>query len=238
MKKFEGIEVVLGNQKFQTKTELENFLGSFLKENDQKSLKNLPIYNILEELVIKYHEDPASKIGNGIEDIIVRKNTGSGYGFAIIQKSGKMSTFSYPKLIRRIGKNGMVNPIPYSKYKKINADDAFRAAVRSQILEFRSKVQLPFYCPIKPEILIDSLEEMDVHHQGIQFYEIVLSFLAQQKKNKEDIELEGSGDTVALKDKKLEKEFFDYHLKVANLLAVSKQGNAEMNALENGEKRK
>lgn len=230
--KYECIEVKLAKKNFESKKVFENYLKGFLNAEHEGSLKNLEVYNVMEELITKYHENPDSKIGEGIIDIITKKNSGAGYGFAIVQKNGHVKTFSYSKLIKRIGRGGGVNCMLNSADKNNSIDDAFRFTVRDQIIEFRSKVKLPFNCPFRPDILVTSLDQMHVHHDKPEFNVIIKNFLIKYNINKAEVELEGSGDNVALKDINLAKLFSDYHRLCANLIACSKQGHIEITKIE------
>jgi hypothetical protein len=165
------------------------------------------------------HHEWKLKLGKGIKSIyrVLDKVYGKYRSFEIERLDGSKTDISY--IIQNIKAPNLKNDF----------NKALRYIVMPQILEFKknkfneNKIQI---CPFTNEEI--TFSNCHVDHFNPSFDELVNSFVTENKINDLSSVLEPSKDNQTISkisNKEIAKLFFDYHLKNANLQAVSIKAN-------------
>lgn len=207
----------LGPYAYASKDELKCKLKSFLQQMPEGIISQPANVEKLHYLIC-LHPRAQEKMGCGISHFEVARNRqGSGSSLVVVRTDGTSERFSYKACI-----DGQ------TVSNRAKALEALRFSVRSQMIEFRSTVQLPAICAISQRT-ITSREDMHIDHK-IPFCVIVQDFCSKHGFNLGHLLTRGNGETLQLEDSKCQQEFQRFHRVHAQLQATSKAANLEKGA--------
>lgn len=220
----------LAGKTFKTKETLTNYFKYILNNSElNKSLEGQWEYEVIE--LIKQHSKADEKIGSGISHIVVEKHLDSYTGqpakhphFHIYRTDGTNIDFSYYKCIRNMKSiKGNVSPLMKSD-AEIDAKKAFRFEVKDYIYKFKKD----YYgncktkkCQATGKRIAISKAEVD-HKYPITFDQLVFNFMTENSHKFKDIKLTPvDGIHSKFKDRKLAKQWYDYHAANCDLHVVA-----------------
>jgi len=209
----------INNIGFRTEKSVQQYAKNILYFGTVNSVLSEDEFNFMYSYFEDIHHEWKLKLGNGIKSIhrVLDKVYGKYRSFEIERLDGSRTDISY--IIQNIKAPNL----------KSDFNKALRYIVMSQILEFKknkfneSKIHI---CPFTNEEI--TFNNCHVDHFNPSFNELVNSFITENKINNLSNFLEPSKDNQTISeisDKDVTKLFFDYHLKNANLQAVSIKAN-------------
>lgn len=218
----------IGKKEFKTKTTITNYFSFILKSVKEGSiLEGQYLTDVLG--LLEYHTEKEDKIGCGINYIKVEKHTDIINGFKsktchfhIYRVDGTNIDFSYKNCVNNIGKYG------YKSKKRDDVMKSLRFVVRPQIDSFRTEAfgkKQYLTCEVLGVNFSKKTCHID-HKPPKSFINIVDNFLNDYNLNIEAIEIiavDNIYDTI--KDEIIREDWFNYHLKNAELRAIHKTAN-------------
>lgn len=203
--------VQVGDMEFPSKKEAKERFSQILnsapfgEEFDSHHPLFLPLKNLVE-----MHLRAQFKIMAGIKSFEIGSTEFGTKGFFVNTTCGQKNDFSFIKCI-----DGEVSPFQ-------NICKAARKAVKPFIIAFRASQQ-PFVCQITKEPILPF--EAHADHFPIPFCVLVNKWLNEIKKHPALIKLDRNGFGPSFSDQTLEKSFFDFHSKNAQLRIIKKELN-------------
>lgn len=166
-------------------------------------------------LLIALHPDAERKIGAGVDHFKVERNAlGAGQGLWLVRRDGTEESFSYKRCITGVRQ---------SSYGKVC--EALRFSVRSQLIAFREKLQLPTKCAISGK---DIIHRRDLHiDHKVPFWWLLQVFAEVQQVDLSQLDTVGSGETLILVDQEVTRAFEAFHLAHAELQPSCKAANGQ-----------
>ena len=199
----------LGNKEFKTKEEAKKQVSILLNSYKNNEILSDDDFKIVYD-VLKMHPRFNEKVGNGVKYIFVkfeefrRKNC-----FWIKRVDSSETDFGFYKCFSSKTRSS----------KETYVLEAARTTISIQISNFR-----------RENNIFD--EPVDVHHKRpLTFKQILYDFLSLKNLNINDVEVDGLDDGGvyrSFKDKTLEKEFFEYHKKVAIMEVVPRKDHGKI----------
>ncbi len=204
---------------FKTDKSVQEYAKNILYFGATNSVLSEEEFNFMYGYFESIHHEWKFKLGNGIKSIhrTLDKVTGKYRAFEIERLDGSKTDISY--IVSNIK-----TPNLHNDFKK-----ALRYIVMPQILEFKKNFfQFPVtkFCEFTGDII--TFSNCHVDHFEPTFDELVNNFIVGNNITdlKNILEPNKDNQTICkLSDKGISKSFFDYHLKNANLQAVSVKAN-------------
>ena len=162
--------------------------------------------------LLQRHPNAAEKIGSGVHYFSVGNGDYGTHCFYIHRNDDTVIDFSFRACFNARSDN-------FSK--------AARKAVELSIKKFRNTLPESFVCPIDGSALTRHSAHID-HAPPHTFRKIVSKFLTERGVKMGTIEYNHEGIGVFFVDKKLEKEFVDFHDSLATLRGISKEANQKL----------
>jgi len=167
--------------------------------------------------ILEHHPEFNKKEKCGIEDIFIKKTIYNNNGFFIRRLDGTITDFSYLKCI-----NGS------NKLQEIKS--MFRSAIRPQIVSFKYSIfnsDNEVICPITKKKLNNN--NCHVDHYKPTFNQLFKKFIKEEGVDLNKLEVGGQNKDNSMNyyflDKKLEKNWYDFHFFNSELRITSIQGN-------------
>jgi len=209
----------INNIGFKTEKSVQEYAKNILYFGTVNSVLSKEEFNFMYSYFESIHHEWKLKLGKGIKSIhrVLDKVYGKYRSFEIERLDGSRTDISY--IIQNIKAPNLKNDF----------NKALRYIVMPQILEFKknkfneSKIHI---CPFTNEEI--TFSNCHVDHFNPSFDELVNSFITENEINNLSNILEPSKDNQTISEisnKEIAKLFFDYHLKNANLQAVSIKAN-------------
>lgn len=209
----------IDNIGFKTEKSAQEYAKNILYFGSVNSVLSEEEFNFMYSYFEAIHHEWKLKLGKGIKSIhrVLDKVYGKYRSFEIERLDGSRTDISY--IIQNIKAPNLKNDF----------NKALRYIVMPQILDFKknkfneSKIHT---CPFTNEEI--TFNNCHVDHFNPSFDELVNFFVTENKINNLSDVLEPSKDNQTISeisDKEIAKLFFDYHLKNANLQAVSIKAN-------------
>lgn len=225
----------IGKKEFKTKTTITNYFSFVLKNTKpDTTLSGAYLEDVLG--LLEYHTERDEKVGCGVKSIKVERHTDvvNGYKsntshFHIYREDGTNIDFSYKNCVNNIGKNG------YKSKKRDDVMKSLRFVVKPQVNDFRTKTfGKKEY--LKCEILGVNFSKKTCHidHKPPKsFINIVENFIELYNLKIEEIEtipVDNIYDTIS--DETIRNNWWEYHLKHAELRAIHKTANLSQKKAE------
>lgn len=209
----------INNIGFKTEKSVQEYAKNILYYGSVNSVLSEEEFNFMYSYFESIHHEWKMKLGNGIKSIhrVLDKVYGKYRSFEIERLDGSRTDISY--IIQNIKAPNLKNDF----------NKALRYVVMPQILEFKKnkfnerKIHI---CPFTNEEI--NFSNCHIDHFNPSFDELVNSFVTENKINNLSDVLEPSKDNQTISEisnKHIAELFFDYHLKNANLQAVSVKAN-------------
>lgn len=208
-------EIKKGGMTFQNKEKLKNYIKFVLNNQDINKLLEGKWLLVVDD-VLRGHQEYKQKVGNGSYQIGVTTcpvNPRNRH-FFILREDGSSTDFSYIK--------ALTTPSHATEVKK-----ALREVIREQTIAYKDNYfkenAIGKYCICPETGLKITKKTSHLDHYPVQFDEIVSAWLENNKLKIKDVLLEPSRDNDVMNylvDKDLAKNFYDYHLEVAEYRVV------------------
>lgn len=221
---------ILADKTFKTKETLTNYFKYILNNSElNESLTGQWKYEVIE--LIKQHSKAEEKIGTGIQSIVVEKHfdeytqkPAKYPHFHIYRVDGSDIDFSYYKCIRNMKSiKGNVSPLMKSD-KLIDVKKALRFEIKEYIYKFKKDYFgncRTKKCQATDKRIAIAKAEVD-HKYPITFDQLIFNFMTENNYKFKDIKLTAiDGVHNKLKDRKLAKEWYDYHAANCKLHVVA-----------------
>ena len=223
----------IGSKVFETKKELKEYVQYIL----YKSKKGEPLNGIhlkVVDSVFRNHESYEDKVAGQDYKISVRTSSGVNKKyreFYIIREDWSETDFSYVKALA--GKSCKISDIKRT-LRQVVLQQQWDA--KTKYFEENQDSLGNIVCAVTG--LKMKYKESHIDHYPVKFETIVANWFKENQLTSETFELEDGGDNSVhdlVKDKELEKSFYDYHMKNAKYRVVlskvnlqSKQGKREV----------
>lgn len=215
---------MLSINSFKTKTKLLNYISSQLQSYEPGDvISEGDFYNLLME-VLHNHPQSDEKIGVGVRMFLVERNKiiPTINEFHVLRVDGSKIDFSYKKAVSGINKH------------ESNVKDAFRNVIWKQTDTFKRKffqenADSKGYCICEVTGLKFKKENCHVDHiYPKTFDSLFYSFLEGRGIKLKDIKLKTDyTNRSILCDENLAKDFWDWHLKNADLRCIYFRANLQ-----------
>lgn len=210
---------IINGMNFKTDKSVQEYAKNILYFGTVNSILSDDEFNFMYSYFEAIHHEWKLKLGSGIKSIhrVLDKVSGKYRSFEIERVDGSVTDISY--IVQNIKSPNLKND-----FKK-----ALRYIVMPQILDFKTGFfQFPItkFCDVTGDII--TFSNCHIDHYNPTFDELVNNFIHENNLTNFAEILEPSKDnqTIAkLSDENISKLFFDYHLKNANLQAVSIKAN-------------
>ena len=204
--------ITVGERRFPSKKQAGDFIREILYRYAIGARVLSPDAEFLRDL-LELHPEATQKIGVGVAFFRVQQNMGS-RGFWLYRVDGTSTDWSFLACLT-----------PPSREAEARA--AFRTAIRDQVAEFRTNLELSgLVCPITGEPLT-SFNQIHIDHE-IPFEDLLARFLDDEEMELGRVAVvptsDGSTDTELL-DHGLRGAWQRYHRERALLRAVSRRAN-------------
>jgi hypothetical protein len=175
--------------------------------------------------VFRFHPRFIEKTkGLNIKCFVIEPNPlGKGFTLYAILSDGSKVDWSYIKACRSVSAGAGI-------VKRIDVLQAFRFSVEDQIGEF-IKSRMINGMVIADDGKLYDRSEVEVHHQGKTFNDLVNEFLKIKGLRLEDVKTIDIGIGRDFADPKLNKEWIEFHKKHAKLMIIPKQLHRKINKL-------
>lgn len=206
--------IQIGDRKFSFKREALDYFQRVLHETPLDEAVSPEAQELLIAL-LRRHPNVKSKLGSGVLQITVGRNSYGGRNFQILRTDGTLEPFSYKKAI--------VEYNPAADLRR-RVTQAFRQEVLDQTQAIKSAA-IGTLCPLSGHCL--EWEIIDVDHIGKDFADILQEFLLIKKTTLEELDYteSSSGDIFLLKNRALASEWRTWHETHSQLQAVHRDAH-------------
>ena len=215
----------IGSKVFETKKELKEYVQSTMyKVKKREPLKGILLKVV--DTVFRNHPNYDEKVKGQTYDIAVRESSGPNKKyreFYIIREDGTETDFSYTVALS--GRSSKISDIKYA-LRQVILQQQWDA--KTDYFEKHQDSKGYVVCPVTN--LKIKYKEAHVDHHPVKFETIVANWFKVNELSSETFELEDGGDNSicdVVKDKELERSFYDYHKEHAEYRVVLAKANLQ-----------
>ena len=219
------MKTVIGSKVFNTKKELKEYVqGLMYKVKKGEPLKGIQLKVV--DTIFRNHPDYEQKTKGMVYQIAVRTSSGPNKKyreFYIIREDDTETDFSYISALS--GKSSKISDIKCT-LRQVILQQQWDA--KTEHFEKHQDRSGYVTCPVTR--LKMKYKEAHIDHYPVKFETIVENWFKESGLASETFDLEDGGDNSicdVVKDKSLEKSFYDYHLKHAQYRVVLAKVNLQ-----------